>query len=215
MALPGALMPVSMALPSTWPGRRMVGIGTPPSGRMTRRMLAAIGGDGSIAGVPDAPFDALGAAMALAAPSYATLDIRRSRTPHPHLQATASELAACRSPLLLLWGDEDKVQSHEADQRAARLLPHGRLEVLPGGHGLWFEHPQRCGHILSEFLQNRDQNWDQHATSDEGRPHQKWQTCAWCSRLLVPRDATAHGPTAADLRSEPKPGTPRQVCTSV
>jgi pimeloyl-ACP methyl ester carboxylesterase len=163
MALPGALMPVSMALPSTWLGRRMAGIGPPPSGRMTRRMLAAIGGDGSVAGAPDALFDALGAAMALAAPSYATLDICRWRTPHPHLQTTESELAGCRAPMLLLWGDHDKVQSPEAGEWAARLLPHGRLEVLPGGHGLWFEHPQRCGQLLTEFLQN----WDQHATSDE------------------------------------------------
>ena len=152
MALPGALMPVPMALPSTWLGRRMASIGPPPSIRMTRRMLARIGGDGSVAGEPDALFDALGAAMALAAPSYATLDMCRWRTPHPHLQTTESELAACRAPLLLLWGDADKVQSPEAGEWAASLLPHGRLEVLPGGHGLWFEHPQRCGHLLTEFL---------------------------------------------------------------
>ncbi len=152
MALPGALMPVPMALSGTWLGRRMAGSGPPPSMRMTRRMLATIGGDSSVAGAPDALFDALGAAMALAAPSYATLDMCRWRTPHPHLQITESELAACRPPLLLLWGDADKVQPPEAGERAASLLPHGRLEVLPGGHGLWFEHPQRCGQLLTQFL---------------------------------------------------------------
>jgi pimeloyl-ACP methyl ester carboxylesterase len=152
MALPGALMPVPMALPSTWLGRRMASLGPPPSIRMTRRMLATVGGHGSVAGEPDALFDALGAAMALAAPSYATLDLCRWRTPHPDLQTTDSELAACRPPVLLLWGDHDKVQSPEAGERAARLLPHARLEVLPGGHGLWFEHPQRCGQLLTEFL---------------------------------------------------------------
>ena len=156
MALPGARMPVPMALPSTWLGRRMASIGPPPSIRMTRRMLATIGGDGSVAGAPDALFDALGAAMALAAPSYATLDQCRWRTPHPHLQTTESELAACRPPMLLLWGDDDKVQSTETGEWAARLLPHGRLEVLPGGHGLWFEHPQRCGQLLTEFLQGTE-----------------------------------------------------------
>jgi pimeloyl-ACP methyl ester carboxylesterase len=153
LALPGALLPVSMALPNTWLGRRMAGIGPPPSIRMTRRMLATIGGNGSVAEAPDALFDALGAAMALAAPSYATLDICRWRTPHPHLQITEPELATCRPPSLLLWGEDDKVQSPEAGEWAARLLPHGRLEVLPGGHGLWFEQPERCGQVLTEFLQ--------------------------------------------------------------
>jgi pimeloyl-ACP methyl ester carboxylesterase len=152
MALPGALMPVSMALPSTWLGRRMAGIGPPPSIRMTRRMLATIGGDGSVAGAPDALFDALGAAMALSAPSYATLDMCRWRTPHPQLQVNESELAACRPPMLLLWGDEDKVQPSEAGARAAELLPNGRLEALPGGHGLWFDLPERCGNLLTEYL---------------------------------------------------------------
>ena len=157
MALPGSLMPVPMALPSTWLGRRMGGIGPPPSARMTRRMLATIGGDGSVAGAPDVLFEALGAAMALAAPSYATLDICRWRTPHPHLQITEAELAAGRAPMLLLWGEHDKVQSPEAGHRAARLLPHGRIEVLPGGHGLWFDLPERCGHLLTAFLQEADQ----------------------------------------------------------
>ncbi len=152
MALPGSLMPVTMAFPSTWIGRRMASIGPPPSIRMTRRMLATIGGDGSVAGAPDALFDALGAAMALSAPSYATLDMCQWRTPHPHLQVTEAELAAFRPPLLLLWGDHDKVQSHDAGAWAAGLVPRGRLEVLPGGHGLWFEHPRRCGQLLTDFL---------------------------------------------------------------
>jgi pimeloyl-ACP methyl ester carboxylesterase len=156
VALPGALMPVPMALTSTWLGRRLGAIAPPPSARMMRRMLASIGGNDSVAGTPEPMFDALGAATALAAPSYATLDLCRWRTPHGHLQIVEAELAACRTPVLLLWGEDDKVQSPAAGARAAELLPRGRLEVLPGGHGLWFEHPERCGHLLTEFLQDRE-----------------------------------------------------------
>jgi len=156
-SLPGSLMPVPMALPSTWLGRQLARFGPAPSVRMTRRTLASIGGDGSVVGAPDVLFDALGAAMALAAPSYATLDTCRWRTPHAHLQITDTELAACRAPVLLLWGENDKVQSPEAGQRATRLLPHGRIEVLPGGHGLWFDQPEKCGHLLTEFLHETDQ----------------------------------------------------------
>ena len=157
VALPGSLMPVPMALSATWLGRRLAAVSPPPSARMTRQMLARIGGDASVTGVPDAMFDALGAAMALGVPSTTTLDMCRWRTPHPHLQVTDDELAACRSPVLFLWGRHDVVQSPEAGERAARLLPQGRLEVLPGGHGLWFDLPERCGRLLTEFLQGAEQ----------------------------------------------------------
>jgi pimeloyl-ACP methyl ester carboxylesterase len=156
LALPGSLMPTPMALTSTWLGRRLGVITPPPSARMTRRMLATIGGDGSGTEAPEALFDALGAATALGVPSVVTLDICRWRTPHAHLQLTEAELAACRPPVLLVWGEDDEVQSPAAGARAARLLPHGRLEVFPGGHGLWFEHPRRCGQLLTEFLRGSE-----------------------------------------------------------
>jgi pimeloyl-ACP methyl ester carboxylesterase len=143
IALPGSLVPVPMALTSTWLGRRLAAITPPPSARMTRRMLASIGGDGSAAGVPDVLFDALGAAMALGVQSSATLELYRWRTPHPHLQVSEAELTACRPPVLLVWGEHDKVQPPEAGEWAARLLRQGRLEVLPGGHG---PPPPAAGH---------------------------------------------------------------------
>lgn len=152
VALPGAVMPAQMAMTSTWLGRRMASFARPPSVRMTRRMLASIGGQGSVVGAPDALFEALGTATALAAPSYASLDVCRWRTPHRHLQVTEAELETCPTPVLLLWGEHDKVQAPEGGAWAAGRLPRGRLEVLPGGHGLWFEHPERCGELLTGFL---------------------------------------------------------------
>jgi pimeloyl-ACP methyl ester carboxylesterase len=152
VAFPGSVVPLPMAVTSTWLGRRLAAAAPPPSARTTRRMLATIGGDGSVAGVPDALFDALGAATALAVPSTTTLDLYRGRTPHPHLQVSEPELAACPVPVLLVWGEHDKVQPPSAGAWAARSLPRGRLVVLPGGHGLWFEHPQRCGQLMTDFL---------------------------------------------------------------
>jgi pimeloyl-ACP methyl ester carboxylesterase len=80
----------------------------------------------------------------------------RWRTPFPHVAVSEAELAACPVPVLLLWGDEDRVQPPDAGRRAAALLPAGRIEVLPGGHGLWFEQPGRCGELLGSFLQDVD-----------------------------------------------------------
>jgi 2-hydroxy-6-oxonona-2,4-dienedioate hydrolase len=158
LALPGARVPVPMAMTATPFGRRLAALTPPPSARMTRRMLAAIGGDGSLAGVPDAMFEALGAATALGVASSTTMDLFRGRTPHPHVQLGDEELAGCDAPVLFVWGTDDKVQSPDAGRRAAELLLRGRIEVLPGGHGLWFDQPERCGAVVTDFLVEVDRS---------------------------------------------------------
>lgn len=55
-------------------------------------------------------------------------------------------------PVQFIWGEQDKVQGPDAAIRAAALLPHAQVEILPGGHGIWLEHPARCGHLLTRFL---------------------------------------------------------------
>lgn len=104
-----------------------------PTPRMMRRILAMIGGTQAGRKVPDARFDALGAAMALAGPTTASMgpEMFRWNTPHPHLAVTdhelAHELASCPMPIQLIWGDRDKVQSPDAGIRAAALLPNASL----------------------------------------------------------------------------------------
>ena len=155
LALPGARVPLSMAV---FGGGRRARMTTrlmpPPSARTARRLLAGIGGPDSVRGIPEAMFEALGAAMALAMPTSATAAAKtfRWRTPNPDLVFSDEQLAGCPVPTLLLWGEDDKVQGPQAGVRAAELLPHGRIEVLPGGHALWFEDPRRCGRLLTDFL---------------------------------------------------------------
>ncbi len=76
----------------------------------------------------------------------------RWRTPLEHLQVRDAELSTCTTEALFIWGADDVVQSPSAGERAVGLLPNGQLEVLPGGHGLWFEQPERCGELLLEFF---------------------------------------------------------------
>jgi hypothetical protein len=33
----------------------------------------------------------------------------------------------------------------------------GTARVLPGGHGLWFDLPERCGQLLTGFLHEAEQ----------------------------------------------------------
>jgi pimeloyl-ACP methyl ester carboxylesterase len=159
LALPGARVPLPMAVFGRPAIARVNARFVPaPSARMTRRALATIGGPGSVRDVPEVMFEALGAALALAATSnvHAVAAMTRGRAAHPDAVITDEDLAACPVPTLLLWGEDDRVQSPTAGQRAAAALPHGRLEVLPGGHALWFEQPERCGDLLSTFLAAHD-----------------------------------------------------------
>jgi len=155
LALPGARLPLTMAVLGRPAVSRLNARFAPaPSAHVARRMLASIGGKASVRGVPDALFDAVGAAMALAAPSNvdALPAMVRWRTPHAHVAVTDDELADCPVPVLFVWGEDDAVQDPAAGRRAAALLPDGRIEVLPGGHGVWLERPERCGQLVIEFL---------------------------------------------------------------
>ena len=161
LALPGARLPLSMAILGG--GRRArltASLMPPPSARSTRRLLATVGGQDSVRGVPEAMFEALGAAMALAMPTNATAAAQtfRWRTPLPHLVFSDEQLAGIPVPTLFLWGEDDKVQGPQAGVRAAEALPRGRIEILPGGHGLWFEDPRRCGRLLTDFLAEADRD---------------------------------------------------------
>jgi pimeloyl-ACP methyl ester carboxylesterase len=154
LALPGARIPVPMALSGTRGGRRLARHAPPPSARMMRRMLAAVGGPGSVRDVPDPMFEMLAAATALGLESSATMvqALASWRTPRPGVQIDDDELAGCPVPTLLLWGEEDKVQPPSAGARVVELLPGARLEVLPGGHGLAFDDPASCGASIAAFL---------------------------------------------------------------
>lgn len=160
LALPGAHVPFPMSLASNRRlGRLINAVTPPPSPRMMRRLLAMIGGKASVRDIPKAMFDALGAATALAGPTNASMGPETFRwgTPHAHIPVTDDELAGCQVPVQFIWGHNDKVQPPQAAKRAVELLPDARVEILPGGHGIWFDVPDRCGQLLTEFLRETEQ----------------------------------------------------------
>jgi pimeloyl-ACP methyl ester carboxylesterase len=154
VALPGARVPAMMAFASGRIGRTLQARMPPPSGAMTRRMLAGVTGKRAVREGPDALYDALGAGMTLAAAAAASAGpaMFRGRSPHPHLAVTDDELRGCEVPVQFVWGADDVVQGPDAATRAAGLLPDARVEVLPGGHAIWFDDPARCGALLTGFL---------------------------------------------------------------
>jgi pimeloyl-ACP methyl ester carboxylesterase len=80
---------------------------------------------------------------------------------HPHLPdwfATAttdltSQLPGVRQPVLLLWGDADPISPVAVGERLAALLPHARLEVIPGGdHDLALERAATVAPLIDAHL---------------------------------------------------------------
>jgi pimeloyl-ACP methyl ester carboxylesterase len=57
----------------------------------------------------------------------------------------ASMLAGIRTPVSMLWGEDDPFGGAETARRFATLLPHATLELRPGvGHAPWIDEPEHA-----------------------------------------------------------------------
>ncbi len=62
------------------------------------------------------------------------------------------DLDAIRCPVLLVWGDHDRMVSHRGAERVAAALPSTRVEILEGiGHCPQIEASERVVELLLEF----------------------------------------------------------------
>ncbi|HEY7802422.1 MAG TPA: alpha/beta hydrolase [Dehalococcoidia bacterium] len=63
------------------------------------------------------------------------------------------DVSAIRQPVLLLWGEEDRVVPLKVAQELRRDLPQARLVVIAGaGHMLFEERPRDCNEAIADFL---------------------------------------------------------------
>lgn len=71
----------------------------------------------------------------------------------PELRAPFA-LGRIEVPVLLLWGDRDRVAYHHGAQRVLDAVPGSRLELWPGiGHCPQVEAPERFTELLLEFIE--------------------------------------------------------------
>lgn len=62
------------------------------------------------------------------------------------------ELSRIKVPVLVVWGDRDRLVFHRGAKRILEQVPGARLELLPGvGHCPQVEAPDRFADILQEF----------------------------------------------------------------
>jgi pimeloyl-ACP methyl ester carboxylesterase len=76
----------------------------------------------------------------------------RLRGPRRSLQPRDEELAKVGQPVLFIWGDRDAYGPPTVGHHAVSMMPNATIEVLPGGHLPWLEHPDRCAQLVQEFL---------------------------------------------------------------
>lgn len=72
---------------------------------------------------------------------------------------------AIRQPTLILCGDDDPVTPLVNHQIMAKMIPHAKLKVIPGGgHLMLMDSPERVGPHVARFLR------DGHDSEDRDRP---------------------------------------------
>jgi pimeloyl-ACP methyl ester carboxylesterase len=63
----------------------------------------------------------------------------------PRYALRDDELRAISRPVLVLWGEGDTGMQALSEARArAELMPHGRFEVVAGGHSPWLDDTEAC-----------------------------------------------------------------------
>jgi pimeloyl-ACP methyl ester carboxylesterase len=63
-----------------------------------------------------------------------------------------SQLSSLTSPVLLIWGADDRISPPAVGEYLASLLPHAHLEVVPGGHDHPYAHPAGVVGLVTAFL---------------------------------------------------------------
>lgn len=65
------------------------------------------------------------------------------------------DLADIKSPVLLLWGQQDRIVKPAEGRRIAAGLPNARFETLPdAGHLVMEEQPEAANNLILEFLRD-------------------------------------------------------------
>jgi pimeloyl-ACP methyl ester carboxylesterase len=94
------------------------------------------------------------------AASGTTAEVRELVSPYAMLSPSGfrhrtrvrpGELRRLNVPTLLAWGEREPLGDTAVALAATSLIPHGHLEVLPGGHAPWLGHPTETATAISAF----------------------------------------------------------------
>lgn len=115
------------------------------------RQPGGAGDDGAVADDLRELFDAY---RALPGSEESWRSILRNTHPNRMTFDLHSELEGLRTPTLLIWGEQDRIDPPiPAATAIADRLPNARLVLLPdAGHAPWFDKPDECATLVTDFL---------------------------------------------------------------
>ena len=106
--------------------------------------------------IPDDLLELYDARLALPGGEESWRSMLRNAHPNRTTFDLHPDLRGLRTPTLIIWGDKDQVDPPvPAATAIATHLPNARLEVLAdAGHMPWFDKPDDCTRLITEFLAN-------------------------------------------------------------
>lgn len=104
--------------------------------------------------IPDDLLELFDARLTIPGGEESWRSILRSTRPDRTTFSLHSELDGLRTPTLLIWGEQDRVDPPLPGAIAiAQHLPNARLVRLPdAGHMPWSDKPDECAKLVTEFL---------------------------------------------------------------
>lgn len=130
-----------------------------PGVATTRRSLArGVIGPRAAGRAPDGFFEVVHEGMRqpgfrIAMLTHTQLAMRLGR-PRPENFLSEPELRKLMVPVLMVWGDQDPYGGAEIGRRACELIPHARLEVIPGRHAPFLDDAERCSALIDDLVRS-------------------------------------------------------------
>jgi len=104
--------------------------------------------------MPDDLLELLDTGLTLPGGEESWRSIWRSARPDRTTLSLHPELEALRTPTLLIWGQQDRIDPPQPAAIAiAQRLPNAHLVLMPdAGHMPWLDQPEACATLIREFL---------------------------------------------------------------
>jgi pimeloyl-ACP methyl ester carboxylesterase len=160
-ALPKTSCPLPYRLMGTPGVGELMSRLAPPRPRSILRFAKFMGEDETLAKYPQLVDLFVAAAKDELAATGTTAEVRLLVSPFALLSRSGfrrrsrvrpDELRQLAVPTLLAWGEREPLGDVTVAQEAASLIPHGHLEVLPGGHAPWLGNPTETATVISSFI---------------------------------------------------------------
>ena len=121
------------------------------------RQSGRAGNSGTVADpsrIPDDLVELFDARLAIPGGEESWRSIVRNTHPNRMTFDLHSDLERLRTPALLIWGEQDRIDPPvPAAIAIADRLPNARLVLLPdAGHLVWLDKPDECASLITEFL---------------------------------------------------------------